>query len=150
MPMKKTWHGWLLALLPLSLFLYLASFIKSVIDGEKTTFTYTWVPSLNVELAFMVDGLSLLFAMLISGIGVLIVLYSSGYLAGHPQLGRFYLYLLLFMGAMVGVVLADSLISLFVFWELTSISSFLLIGFNHAEKSSREAAKKALIVTGGG
>lgn len=150
MRIQKTWQGWLLALLPLSLFLYFASFIESISDGEKITFTYAWVSSLNVELAFLLDGLSLLFALLISGIGVLIVLYSSGYLAGHAQLGRFYFYLLLFMGAMLGVVLADNLMTLFVFWELTSITSFLLIGFNHTEESSREAAKKALIVTGGG
>ncbi len=146
----RQWSGWLLALLPLGLFIYFASHFESVADGEKFSFAYAWVDSLNVELAFMLDGLGLLMALLISGIGTFIVLYASGYLAGHPQLGRFYMYLLMFMASMLGVVLADNLITLFIFWELTSITSFLLIGFKHDYEKSRKAAQKALIVTGAG
>jgi multicomponent Na+:H+ antiporter subunit A len=90
------------------------------------------------------------FALLISGIGTFITIYAGGYLHGHPQLGRFYIYLLSFMGAMLGLVLADNVITLFVFWELTSVTSFLLIGFNHEAGRSRRAALQALVVTGGG
>ncbi|MCL4877579.1 MAG: putative monovalent cation/H+ antiporter subunit A [Anaerolineae bacterium] len=146
----RRWSGWLLVLLPLALFGYFASYMEQISDGEKIAFAYTWVPSLDVELAFMLDGLSLLFVLLVSGIGALIVLYGSAYLADHPQLGRFYAYLLMFMASMLGVALADNLITLFIFWELTSISSYLLIAFKHDYESSREAAKKALIVTGAG
>lgn len=146
----RQWSGWLLAMLPLGLFIYFASYFEQVAGGEKLTFAYPWVDSLRVELAFMLDGLGLLMALLISGIGTLIVLYASGYLAGHPHLGRFYTYLLMFMASMLGVVLADNLITLFIFWELTSITSFLLIGFKHDYEKSRKAAQKALIVTGTG
>jgi multicomponent Na+:H+ antiporter subunit A len=100
---------------------------------------------------FLADRrLSLTFALLITGIGTLIVLYSGGYLKGHPHQGRFFSFMLMFMGAMQGLVLSDSFLMLFVFWELTSITSFLLIGFNHAEEASRRAAIQALVVTGGG
>jgi multicomponent Na+:H+ antiporter subunit A len=98
----------------------------------------------------MVDGLSLIFGLIITLIGALVVLYTGSYLAGNPQLKRFYVYILLFMTAMLGVVFSRNLITLFVFWELTSISSFLLIGFYHEKEASRKAALQALLVTGGG
>jgi multicomponent Na+:H+ antiporter subunit A len=91
-----------------------------------------------------------LFALLISGIGALVVIYAGSYLHGHTHLGRFYSYILMFMASMLGLVLADNLIALFVFWELTSISSYLLIGFNHQQESARAASLQALLVTGGG
>jgi multicomponent Na+:H+ antiporter subunit A len=142
--------GWLLALLPLGLTLYFAEFIGRVAGGATIVAAYPWAPALGVNLSFSLDGLSLLFALLILGIGALILIYAGGYLGGHPQLGRFYAFLLLFMAAMLGLVLADNLLALFVFWELTSISSFLLIGFSHQRKESRAAATQALLVTGGG
>ncbi|MND79311.1 Na(+)/H(+) antiporter subunit A [compost metagenome] len=111
---------------------------------------YAWVPSFNLSFSWFIDGLSLTFALLITGIGLLIVLYAGGYMKGHPQQGRFLSFLLLFMGAMLGVVVSDSLLMLFVFWELTSITSFLLIGFDHERAASRRAALQALVVTGGG
>src|SRR5919112_465158 len=95
------------------------------------------------------DGLSLLFALLISGVGALVLVYAGGYLAGHPELGRLYAFLLMFMASMLGLVLADLLL-LFVFWELTSLSSYLLIGFDHERAEARAAALQALLVTGGG
>ena len=95
-----------------------------------------------------IDGLSLTFALLISGIGALIVLYSGGYLKGHPHQGRFFSFILMFMGAMLGLVVSDSFLMLFVFWELTSITSFLLIGFDHSREAARRAALQALVVTG--
>src|SRR5690606_21771407 len=93
---------------------------------------------------------SLLFALLVTGIGALIVLYAGAYLHDHRHLGRFYAYLLLFMMAMLGLVVADDLIAMFVFWELTSVASFLLIAFQHESAVSRRAALQALLITGGG
>lgn len=142
--------GWTIALLPLAQFVYLLTFVNAVSAGQNFVFKINWVPTLNVGLSFYVDGLSLLFALLISGIGTLIVIYAGGYLEGHPQLGRFYIYLLMFMGSMLGLVLADNVITLFVFWELTSLSSYFLIGFEHERQESRAAALQALLVTGGG
>ncbi len=89
-------------------------------------------------------------ALLVSGIGTFIVLYAGGYLHGDKNLGKFYLYLLLFMSAMLGVVLADNIILLFIFWELTSISSFFLIGYKHKYEAARDAALQALLITGAG
>jgi multicomponent Na+:H+ antiporter subunit A len=109
-----------------------------------------WAPSLGLSLSFNLDGLGLLFAILITGIGALIVLYASRYLEGHAQAGRFYASLFAFMGAMLGVVLSDNILTLFVFWELTGFTSFLLIGFEHERAAARAAAVQALIVTGAG
>lgn len=142
--------GWILALIPLGIFIYFASFLNRIGAGETVRVAYNWVPSLNVNLTFYLDGLGLTFALLISGIGALVVVYGSSYLAGHPQLGRFYTYVLMFMAAMLGVVLADNLITFFVFWELTGIASYLLIGFKHDYESSRAAALQAFLVTLGG
>ncbi|HER40022.1 MAG TPA: Na(+)/H(+) antiporter subunit A, partial [Salinimicrobium catena] len=138
------------ALVPLGLFIYFASFIKRVSEGEIISQQYEWVPSFGVNLNFTLDGLSLLFSLLITGIGFLVFAYTAEYLKGHKYLDRFYGYLGMFMGAMLGLVLSDNLLSLFVFWELTSISSFFLIGFNNTSKASRKSAILALAVTGSG
>jgi multicomponent Na+:H+ antiporter subunit A len=140
--------GWLVPLIPLGLLLYFASFIQRIEDGEIITESYEWVPSLGVNLTFRLDGLSLLFALIITGMGTLVFLYAGGYLKNHPQLGRFYTYILVFMASMLGLVLSDNIISVFVFWELTSISSYWLISFYHDREESREAARTALLVTG--
>jgi multicomponent Na+:H+ antiporter subunit A len=142
--------GWFLALVPLGLFVYFASMIAAVAGGRAATAAYRWVPSLGVDLAFHLDGLGLVFALLISGVGVIVVAYAGGYLAGHPQLGRFYTFILLFMGSMLGLVLVDNAITMFVFWELTSLTSYFLIGFEHGRAAARTAALQALLVTGGG
>jgi multicomponent Na+:H+ antiporter subunit A len=120
----------------------------SLAAGQTFRAVFPWIPFLGINLTFLLDGLSLLFCLLITGIGTLVVIYSGGYLAGHPQLGRFYAYILMFMASMLGVVLSDNAISLFVFWELTSLSSFFLIGFDHEREASRVAALQALLVTG--
>src|SRR5688500_16101719 len=109
-----------------------------------------WAPSLGLSLSFNLDGLGLLFATLIAGIGALVVLYASRYLEGHAQASRFYASLFAFMGAMLGVALSDNILTLFVFWELTGFTSFLLIGFEHERDDARRAALQALIVTGAG
>ncbi len=142
--------GWLLILLPLALTAWFAAQLPRVAEGTTLAESVSWIPSLGIDLAFYLDGLSLTFALLISGIGAVVLLYASAYLADDPLLGRFYLYLLVFMASMLGTVLADNLITLFVFWELTSISSYLLIGFKHSYGTSRAAALQALLVTGGG
>jgi len=139
--------GWLFALLPAALFFYFLFQLLGLPDSGVVLQTTPWVPSLGLELGFRFDGLSLLFLLLISGIGTLISIYAGGYLHGHPQEGRFFGILFFFMGAMLGVVASDNLLALFIFWELTSISSYLLIGFNHEEKRSRSSALQALLVT---
>jgi multicomponent Na+:H+ antiporter subunit A len=141
---------WLLALAPALAFVHFLGFIPTISAGEVVTGGYAWVPSLNLSFSWFIDGLSLTFALLITGIGTLIVLYAGGYMKGHPQQGRFLAFLLLFMGAMLGVVVSDSLLMLFIYWELTSITSFLLIGFDHRREAARRAALQALVVTGGG
>ena len=120
--------------------------------GGQQTFTraIAWVPAANVEISFMVDGLSLLWGFLVAGMGALIVLYSHWYLHAHEALGRYYGFLIAFMGSMLGVVFADHLISLFIFWELTSITSFFLIGFWSDRDASNYGATKAILITGSG
>lgn len=142
--------GWVIALLPGLITLYLLAQLSTVVAGQVAQAQWSWVPSLGLSFAFRLDGLGLLFALLISGIGTLIAIYAGSYLKGYGDLSRFYLYLLIFMAAMLGVVLADNLLALFVFWELTSISSYLLIGFNHDQAASRAGALKALLITGTG
>jgi multicomponent Na+:H+ antiporter subunit A len=142
--------GWLLALIPAAVFVGFAARIPAVAGGAVPRATLPWVPSLGISLSFAVDGLGMLFALLISGIGTSIVVYAGGYLAGHPQLARFYVLLALFTAAMLGLVCAGDLITLFVCWELTSVSSYLLIGFDHERAAARDAALQALLVTGAG
>ncbi|MFV8225553.1 putative monovalent cation/H+ antiporter subunit A [Christiangramia aquimixticola] len=138
----------LASLVPLSLFLYFFQFISPVSQGDVIVRSYEWVPSFGVDLGFKLDGLSLLFSLMITGIGFLVFAYTSSYLKGHHYLDRFYGYLGAFMGAMLGLVLSDNMITLFVFWELTSISSFFLIGFNNNNPASRKSALTALGITG--
>jgi len=109
---------------------------------------WNWAASLGVRFTFITDGLGLLFAWLICGIGVLVFLYAGSYLEGDPRLGRFYAHLTLFFASMLGLVLADNVILLFIFWELTSLSSFLLIGYDHHRVEARNAALQTLLVTG--
>ncbi|MGV2068022.1 putative monovalent cation/H+ antiporter subunit A [Agrobacterium sp. 22-226-1] len=149
---KRFGHNaaWVLAIAPALAFAHFALMLPEIAAGGVVTGGYAWVPSFNLSFSWFIDGLSLTFALLITGIGLLIVLYAGGYMKGHPQQDRFLSFLLLFMGAMLGVVVSDSLLMLFVFWELTSITSFLLIGFDHERAASRRAALQALVVTGGG
>ena len=106
-----------------------------------------WVPELGLNLAFRGDGFSLLFAVLIGVIGTLAALYSVAYLSPRERFGRFYPYLLLFGGSMLGLVLSDNLIALFGFWEMTSVTSFLLIGLWHTRSEARDGAVKAFLVS---
>ncbi|MEJ2646768.1 MAG: proton-conducting transporter membrane subunit [Gammaproteobacteria bacterium] len=112
--------------------------------------TVSWVPSLGVNLDWRVDALSAQFLLLITGIGTVVFLYAGGYLAHTPRAGRLYGVLLLFMAAMIGVVSADHLLVLFLCWELTSLTSFFLVGFKHTDAAARASARQALFVTLGG
>ncbi|CAA6678340.1 MULTISPECIES: putative monovalent cation/H+ antiporter subunit A [unclassified Lentimonas] len=140
--------SWLLAVAPFGAFVLLASQEGAIASGSVLVYNVEWFSSLGAAFSLRLDGLSLLMALLVTGVGGFIVLYAGAYMHGHPRLGRFYLYLLSFMGAMLGLVLSDNLILLFVFWELTSITSYLLIGFNHEQKIARWKALQALLVTG--
>ena len=123
---------------------------QSTLASGSRVVELPWAPSLGLSLSFNLDGLGLLFALLITTVGALVTLYASRYLAGHAEAGRFYASLFAFMGAMLGVVLSDNILTLFVFWELTGFTSFLLIGFEHERRDARSAALQALIVTGAG
>ena len=133
-----------LALLPAALFALLLA------TPPAPPGSIPWIPSLGIALAWNLDGLSRLMLLLITGIGAGVFLYADAYLKDDPKLHRFLATLALFMAAMIGAVLADDLIALFVFWELTSLASFLLIGFKSETAEARRAAQQGLLVTVGG
>lgn len=140
--------GWFILPLPILLFSYFLSFLPVTKKNHSIGETLSWIPSLGIDFTVRVDGLGLLFALLITGIGSLVVLYSVYYLNKRKeQLNTFYIYLLLFMGAMLGVVLSDNLIVLYMFWELTSFSSFFLIGYWYNRDKSRFGAQKSMLIT---
>ncbi len=150
-PLFHRWFGdrtsFVLAAFPAALALWFLNQLPAVMAGETLVLTMEWVPSLGMSLTFVVDGLSMLFALLVTGIGTFVLIYAGGYLRGHPDLVRFHLAILAFMVSMLGLVLADGLFTLFVFWELTSITSYLLIGFNHTDLEARKSARQGLFVT---
>ena len=126
----------------------------AVFSGEVLRWSIDWLPALGLRFGFRMDGLAWMFALLVLGIGALVVLYAAFYLERSEPIARFFLFLMLFMGAMLGIVLADNLILLVVFWELTSLSSFLLIGYWYGDakkgREAREGARMALAITGAG
>jgi multicomponent Na+:H+ antiporter subunit A len=140
----------ILSLLVLGVIGYFVSNLPQIIAGKTLSESIVWVESLDIQLTFYLDGLSLFFALLVTGMGLLVLVYSFAYMEHYRERHRFFAYLLLFMASMLGLVLAANLISLFVFWELTSFSSFLLIGFTNTNADSRRAARQALLVTSGG
>ncbi|WNY29266.1 Na(+)/H(+) antiporter subunit A [Methanimicrococcus stummii] len=141
--------GWFAAAIAAVCFLLIASMVPSVMNGTNLAGAVSWIPSLSVNLAFYADGLAVLLGLIVSFIGILILSYSNKYLSKDEDLVRYYQYLLIFMGSMFGVAFSDNLIQLFVFWELTSISSFMLIGYYRKTKESIYGATKALLITGG-
>ena len=138
------------ALAPLLALGLLLSYAPALVAGESFFAQWAWVPSLGLNLSVRLDGLSLMFALLILGIGSLVILYARYYLADKDSLGRLYALLQLFMMAMLGIVLADNLLLLVVFWELTSLTSFLLIGYWSHRSEARKGARMALAITGAG
>ncbi|WP_394238880.1 monovalent cation/H+ antiporter subunit A [Pseudomonas anguilliseptica] len=135
---------------PLTALVVLLSQQSAVFAGELLKVKLEWLPALGLNLSLRLDGLGFLFALLILGIGLLVILYARYYLSKKEPMGRFFAFLLLFMGAMIGVVLSENLLLMLMFWELTSLSSFLLIGFWGARSDARKGARMALAVTGGG
>ncbi len=130
--------------------LLLAMIARPVFAGETLVVTLPWLSQWGLDLALRLDGLGLLFVILINGIGLLIVLYAYYYMPDDDRLGRFYLTLLAFAGGMLGVVLAENILLMLLFWEITSLTSFLLIAYKYREKEARIAARMALAITGGG
>lgn len=150
-PLLNRWLGqrasMVLALYPALIAAWLLSQAPTVLSDGPLLLEWQWVPSLGISLTFLLDGLSLLFGLLITVIGSCVLIYAGGYLKGHVDIARFHLALVAFMVSMLGLVMADGLITLFVFWELTSITSYLLIGFNHTDIAARKSARQGLFVT---
>jgi len=128
----------------------LITLMPPIYAGEVLIDSHGWIPAIGLSASFRLDGLSLLFAQLILIIGMLVLLYAHYYLSAKEGGPRFYSYLLLFMGAMLGLVLSENLLQMLLFWELTSLSSFLLIGFRSRDADARQGARLALLITGGG
>jgi len=145
--LRFAFKAWLTTLLAL---VWLAPEVPGPFAGQVLVWSLPWVPSLGLDLALRLDGLGLLFALMILGIGLLVILYARYYLAPADDMGRFYASLLFFMGAMLGVVLAENVLLLLLFWELTSLSSFLLISYWQGRADARTGARMALTVTGAG
>jgi multicomponent Na+:H+ antiporter subunit A len=141
---------WLCSLAPAVTLVWVFTRASGVLDLDPALETVEWVPELGLGLDLRMDGFSLLMAALISGVGVLVFAYSRWYFSDQPRLGRFAGTLTAFAGAMLGVVLADNLLVLYVFWELTSVTSYLLIGFEDEKGAARAAALHALLVTAAG
>jgi multicomponent Na+:H+ antiporter subunit A len=138
------------ALIAVICFIAYAAMARQVSVETSLVMPFWAIPSLNIAGGLRLDGLSLIFVLLITGIGALILLYASRYLESDPRLSRLVILLILFMVAMLGSVTADDVMTLFVFWELTSLTSFFLVGYDHQKSSARKAALQALLVTGGG
>ncbi|WP_418320443.1 monovalent cation/H+ antiporter subunit A [Piscinibacter sakaiensis] len=149
-PGRRRLTAWLAGAVTAAALLILLSQAPAVFGGATLLTQTDWIPAIGLDLDFRLDGLSLLFAGLISGIGLLIILYAAYYLGKDDPAGKFFTQLMLFMAAMLGVALSDNLLLLLVFWELTSVSSFLLIGYWGHKAESRAGARMALAVTGGG
>lgn len=140
--------GWFVLFIPLLIFIYFFTFIPEISSGNTFTSILSWIPSYNIDFAIYIDGLSLVFALIIAGIGTLVVLYSIYYMSKEREaLHNFYVYLLMFMGAMLGLVFSDNIFVLYVFWEMTSVSSFLLIAYWYEREKSKYGAQKSMLIT---
>lgn len=127
--------GWLLMQLP------------QIYGGSSATIAYDWLPELGINFGFMLDGVSLSLALLVTGIGALVFYYAHAYMKSYEHTTKFFFYLLLFSGSMLGLVLSANLIQLFIFWEFTTILSFFLISYFHEKEASRKAAFQSLVIT---
>lgn len=147
---SKRWLALATILIPALTFSYLISQFSTVTSGGLTVINVPWVPSFDVSISLALDGWSYLFSLIISGIGALVLFYASGYFDKDDDFTRFTSYTLVFMSAMLGLVLSDNLLLTFMFWEITTVTSYLLIGFKHEKAAARAGARRALLVTGGG
>lgn len=145
---RRIHTGWFVLAVPAVLLIFFAGFYPVGQPMEPVVYSVPWIPALGIHFTVYLDSLALLFALLITGIGVLVVFYSIFYMSKtREKLHLFYAYLMLFMGAMLGSVLSDNLLTLYAFWELTSVSSFLLIAFWYHRKRSRYGAQKSMFIT---
>jgi multicomponent Na+:H+ antiporter subunit A len=147
---KPSIPGRISAVIPLGLFVTLIYFLPQVTAGTVFRVQLNWIPSLGITLSLVIDGLSLLFGLIICCVGFFVTVYAADYLPESADRSRFFIYLHAFLLAMLGLVLADNLLSLFVFWELTTIISYLLIGFEYESETARRNARQALLITGAG
>lgn len=138
--------GWILALVPALIALHFSSFLADIAGNRAYANGFDWAWRINVRFSYLIDGLSLMFALLITTIGAVIIIHAGASLNGHPRHGRFFSRLFLLMGSALGLVLADDFLMLFIFWEMTAIAGFLLVGFDHGQRRARRAAWLALIV----
>lgn len=134
----------------LAAFVGLLTNLPAILAGQTVMARIDWMPELGLNFTLMLDGLGFFFALLILGIGLLIIVYGRNYLSREDNMGEFFTYLLLFQGAMVGIVMSDNILLLLIFWELTSLASFLLIGYWKHLAEGRQGARMALTVTGMG
>jgi NADH:ubiquinone oxidoreductase subunit 5 (subunit L)/multisubunit Na+/H+ antiporter MnhA subunit len=142
--------GWLSLVFPVVSFSCLLGLAARLDPGTPMIIEWPWIPSLGINFSFLVDGFSLFFGLIVSGVGCLIVFYAIYYMGEeYEHQGRFFCYLIFFMAAMLGTVFSNNLMLLFVFWELTGLASWLLIGFLHDDEISRVGARQALLVTAG-
>ena len=146
-PFLRRHVGWWATGVAAALFSLALTQVPRIADGRPIEFSFDWVPSLGVRFSFLLDGFSLFFVLLITGMGTLILFYSHEYMAHHQHREKFYGWMLVFTGAMLGLVTASNLIVLYFFWELTTIASFFLIGLSDREEESRWNAVQALVVT---
>ncbi|QWT16656.1 monovalent cation/H+ antiporter subunit A [Sphingobium xenophagum] len=146
----RNWASAFAGAVTLSALALLLSFYPDVSDGHTVRHSEPWLPSLGLDLTLRINGFSWLFALLILGIGALVVLYARYYMSPQDPVPRFFSFLLAFMGSMLGIVLSGNLLQIVFFWELTSLFSFLLIGYWHHNQSARDGARMALIMTATG
>ncbi|WP_028559523.1 Na+/H+ antiporter subunit A [Paenibacillus pinihumi] len=145
---RRIHTGWFVLAVPLLLFIYFLGHFPLDPTMAPVIHSIPWIPSLDIHFTLYLDGLALLLLLIITGIGTLVVLYSIYYMSMEREaLHNFYVYLLLFMGAMLGIVLSDNLLVLYVFWETTSVSSFLLIAYWYQRSRSRYGAQKSMLIT---
>lgn len=149
-PYRFAFAGWIAAIPPAIVTIWQVMQLAAVADGHYITEQIAWSPALGLDLSFRLDGLSLFFGLIITGIGTAIALYTAYYLEHDPRQGYFYSMLFLFMASMLGLVWADNLLAIFLFWEGTSITSYLLISYKQEDEQALTGARTALIVTGGG
>ncbi len=147
---RRRTAAWLAGVVTLAALALVLAAAPEIFRGQVVRWSIDWLPTLGLTFGFRVDGLAWVFALLICAIGALVVLYAAYYLHADDPAARFFRYLLLFMGAMLGLVLADNLLLLVVYWEATSLASFLLIGYWNHRADAREGARMALTITGAG
>jgi multicomponent K+:H+ antiporter subunit A len=146
----RLWSAYAATAVTFSVLMLLLPSIAGTIEGETLIQRHEWFGAAGLAIAFRLDGLALLFALMILAIGLLVILYARYYLSERDPMGRFFAYLILFQGSMLGVVLSENIIQLLVFWELTSISSFLLISYWRHREDARQGARMALTITAAG